>query len=90
MRELYVGSCMIERESGERCSFDYYILIGEIDTGQFFCESYGIKIVRSDSTSICEIPNITTSAARIDGLVELVLTNKVTPISLRDVLEDWL
>lgn len=90
MRELYVDSRGTEDETGRKRRFDYYILIGEVDTGQFFCESYGIKITQPEEDAACAIPNITTSAARIDSLLELAMANVVTPVSLSDVVADWL
>lgn len=90
MRELYVDSRTIGTEAGNPHHFDYYILIGEIDTGQFFCESYGVKIVQPGTDNACQICNITTSAARIDCLLELLLVHCVTPVSLPDVIADWL
>ena len=34
--------------------------------------------------------NLTVSAGRIDQLMELLVRNGVTPVTLRDVVEDWL
>ena len=36
------------------------------------------------------VPNLTVSAGRIDQLMELLVRNGVTPVTLRDVVEDWL
>ena len=36
------------------------------------------------------IPHITIDISRIDELVELLRRNEVTPIALRDVVDDWL
>lgn len=89
-QELYLGSRTAEDERGEQRRFDYFLLVGEVTTGQFFCESYGIKVKREGTDSQCAIPNITTSAARIDSLAELLLVHCVTPVNLPDVVADWL
>lgn len=90
IRELYVDSRMVEDEAGAGLRFDYYVLIGEVELDTFFCESYGVKIAQLGTDNLCEIPNITTSAARIDCLLELLLLHCVTPVNLPDVLADWL
>lgn len=90
MRELFVDRVWAEDEAGERYCFEYSILIGEVDTGPFFCESYGVKVAQAGTENVCAVPNITTSAAAIDALVELLVDNAVTPVSLPEVLEDRL
>lgn len=89
-QELFLGSRTAADELGHQCRFDYYLLVGEMTAGQFSCESYGVKVAQGDTDSQCAIPNITTSAARIDGLVELLLVYCVTPLNLPDVVADWL
>ncbi len=82
MREL-----LLERQEG--CGYRYSILVDEMEAGGLSCESYGLKAEGPDGSCV-EIPHITVSAARIDALVELVQRNQVSPVILRDVVEDWL
>lgn len=89
-QELYLGSRTAEDELGHRHCFDYFLLVGEVTTGQFYCESYGVKVKQKDTGKQCAIPNITTSATRIDSLAELLLVYCVTPVNLPDVVADWL
>lgn len=89
-QELYLGSRTVEDELGRQHRFDYFLLVGEVTTGQFFCESYGVKVAQEGTDNQCAIPNITTSAARIDGLAEQLLVYCVTPLNLPDVVADWL
>ena len=92
MRELFIGTCGQEDESGVTHRFKYYILTGEMQVnGGFACESYGVKIVDDDNQDeASSIPNITTSVSRIDELMELLTRNTVGPASLGDVVADWL
>lgn len=90
MRELLVDSRAVTDEAGRTRTFDYAILIGEQDTGPFFCESYGVKIAERGSDNLSLVSDVTTSIARIDALVELLLRNEVTPGHLADVIVDWL
>ena len=91
MRELLVESCQEEDEEGAGHRFDYFVVVDKMEvSGGFACESYGVRIAGPDGgESIC-VPNITTSASRIDELMELLTRNFVTPTTLRDVIDDWL
>ena len=89
MRELLVDSCGTEEEDSS--DYEYYILIDQMEvSGGFACESYGVKVVCRRDGDLEEIPNITTSISRIDELMDLLVRNLVTPVTLRDVVEDWL
>ena len=89
MRELFLQTLTFPDESGERHSYEYFILIGEMDVGPFSCESYGIRVAEQGGAEASAL-NITCSAARIDELSELLLKNGVTPTTFYDVLNDWL
>lgn len=82
MRELLV-------ESPRDCGYRYMILVDEMTVGGMSCESYGVRVTGPDG-DCAEIPNITVSAGRIDELVDLLRRNQVTPVTLRDVVDDWL
>jgi len=89
MRELLVSSGA-QGEDGSHQGCDYYIVVDEMEIdGAPACESYGIKVVGWDGEEAV-IPHITISIPRIDELVELLQRNGVTPVTLRDVVEDWL
>lgn len=82
MRELLV-------ESPRDCGYRYVILVDEMTVGGMSCESYGVRVTGPDG-ECAEIPNITVSAGRIDELVDLLRRNQVSPVTLRDVVDDWL
>lgn len=91
MSELYVTTRTEEDEAGTEYHYSYSILIGEMEVnGQFSCESYGVKVQEQGSGESAAIPNLTTSISRIDGLMELLTRNVVTPCTLADVVADWL
>ncbi|ALP94917.1 MULTISPECIES: DUF6514 family protein [Intestinimonas] len=90
MRELFVETRTAVGEDGRLHSFDYYVVIGEMEVGgRFACESYGVKVAEQGG-DIAVIPNITVSISRIDALVDRMLRNTVSPASARDVVDDWL
>jgi hypothetical protein len=53
-------------------------------------DSYGIKLTSSESGESAEIPNVTLSRRNIIGLAAKVVRNAVTPVSLKEVVYDWL
>lgn len=89
MRELFLRTLELPDQSGAIHSYDYSILIDEMDVGLFSCESYGIRVSERGGSE-ASVPHVTCSAARIDELSELVVRNGVTPTTLNDVLADWL
>jgi len=90
LRELLVDSIHVKDEQGATRTYDYIILIGERDTGPFFCESYGVKIMERGSMNLSAVPDVTTKIGRIDELMEILLRNEVLPGHLLDVIMDWL
>lgn len=89
MREMLLDTRKVEGETARlRCR--YYVLIGEKQVGNFFCEAYGVKIEDEGTGESAAFPDLTVSAKRIDELMELLLRNQVTPVGLEDVIQDWL
>lgn len=90
MRELLVDTRKVTDEVGTNHELSYYVLIGELAVeGRFSCESYGVKVAEQGGDAAA-VPNITVSIARIDGLIDLLLRNAVSPAGLDDMLADWL
>ena len=93
LRTVLWNKQQICSEDGNLYDAEYYLLIEEIRTGDhIFCENYGVKIcisggVQSESLAI---PRITPSAERATSLLDALSRNFVTPVSLPDILEDWL
>ena len=62
MRELLVDTCTGEEEDGTAHSFQYYILVDEMELGGgLSCESYGVKVAGPDGEE-ASVPNITVSS----------------------------
>lgn len=89
MRELFLQTLELPDEFGVKHSYDYSILIDEMDVGPYACESYGIKVAERGGDE-ASAAHVTCSAARIDELSDLLLRNGVTPTTFHDVLSDWL
>ena len=80
----------MEDEQGRIRTYDYTVIVDELEMGAFSCESYGLKICERGSDACCAICHITTSRSRLEELCELVLFCGVTPVTLTDVVADWL
>ncbi len=86
-KELCSDECDILRT-------EYYLLIEEIQVGDtLLCENYGIRLCLlhgdhpEESVAVsCVSPD----SKKITKLMDLLIRNLVTPITLADVLEDWL
>lgn len=87
--ELKIASRTITDESGHSRRFHYILLIDQIESGHFACEDYGVGI-HEEGGDYAAVPNITTSAMRIDELMTLLVEHKVGPTTLADVVADWL
>lgn len=92
MRELFVATKQEVGVDGSPLTFDYYILIDQMQVnGGFACESYGVRITgQGQGADSVSIPNITTSISRIDALMDLLTGHFVTPATAADVIADWL
>ena len=80
MRELYLGEA-----SCGRGLVRYYLFA---ETREDYEESYGI--LAESGGERAAVPNITVSQRRIQALAEVLMRGAVTPLTLRDVVDDWL
>lgn len=89
MKELEIASRQCRDQRGTSRVFHYFLTIDLEETPHLACERYGVRISEENGDSAC-IPNITSSAARIDELMTLLVDNRVGPIGAADVVADWL
>lgn len=88
MREFSIGKrniSVLERE----IECEYFVLIEETG-GRLPCESYGIRICKTACGESAVLRDLTLASARVIELANLLRRNGVTPVALRDVVEDWL
>ena len=88
-REILAGTRRLTDAQGRVREYSYFVLVGEKDLGSFSCEAYGVMI-REEGGESAALPDLTVSPARIDELTGLLLRGGVTPVALRDVVDDWL
>lgn len=66
---------------------EYYLLVSPLAKD---LEIYGVKIIEQRSGATASAPSLTVSSRRIFHLIDLLSKGIVTPISLADIVEDWL
>ncbi|MDO4314685.1 MAG: DUF6514 family protein [Oscillospiraceae bacterium] len=80
MRKYLAGSALC-RELQVR----YYLLAGEVRDGR---RMYGVLVESGGGREL--IPSVTPSRRRAQSLLALLVQGHVTPVTARDVVEDWL
>ena len=76
-------------QTGRTRRFHYFLTVDQVNTPRFCCETYGV-CVAEEGGERAEVPSVTTSAARIDQLLTVLVDNQVGPAGLDDVIADWL
>lgn len=87
--ELKIATRHCQDQRGVMRNFHYFLTIEQEETPHFSCENYGVRIAE-EAGGESAVPRITTSAARIDELMTLLVDNQVGPAGLHDVVADWL
>lgn len=87
--ELKIATRQCQDQTGKARSFHYFLTIDQEETPHMSFENYGVRIIEEAGEETA-IPAITTSAARIDELMTLLVDNLVSPAGLADVVADWL
>lgn len=80
MKHLFFGSA----DCGNT-PVKYFLLVG---TREQDLEEYGVLVERGEEKA--EIPGLTFSQRRIQELLDRMCRGVVTPVTARDVAEDWL
>ena len=81
MQSMMMG----ERRVGEK-PVQYYLLVERLPGRK---TDYGLRLAVPGGDS-AEVRGITFSRSRIHQLLTRLIRGSVTPVSLRDVVEDWL
>lgn len=87
--ELKIASRTVTDENGRPRRYHYSLLVDQVESGNFACEDYGVRI-QEEGGDCAALSGITTSAMRIDELMTLLVECKVGPTTLADVVADWL
>lgn len=89
MTEMKIASRQCRDQEGQPRLFHYFLTVDQEETPRFSCENYGVRVAEEGGgQALCA--GLTTSAARIDELMTLLVDNQVGPAGLADVVSDWL
>jgi hypothetical protein len=92
---LYDQSSVNEREDGKKgFLLQYYLLENESDSYGKNCNkvNYGIEIVKKCAEDVSEniiIRELTSSYENANTILDVISRNKVTPVTLPYILEDF-
>ncbi len=88
---------MNKQQIGEEIEFEDGVLTYFITKTDIFCEgkkydTYGIEVVKKSLSGIekSNIEDVTISQERIVEIIDVVKRNKVAPIHLHDIMENFL
>lgn len=87
MREKLVVKQYFYSKMAGPLILEYYLLISPLAKD---LEIYGVKIVERRSGEAASAPGLTVSSLRVFHLIDLLFKGTATPISLTDIVEDWL
>lgn len=76
-------------ETGIKRTFNYYILVNEVETPVFFTENYGISVEELQGVEI-EMFGISPQLQRVEGMLDFLVKHQVSPTHCKDIVEDWL
>ncbi len=86
--------CRRELEFGDRTvkTVVYAVAADDLynENGTFVCESYGAAVSILQTGERAVVRCMTQNSRRILGFIDSLARGLVTPVSLRDVAEDWL
>lgn len=68
----------------------YALLVEDIEVDGFHCESYGIMVRNANSGEEAVVRHITVNGSEALALLNTVARLAVSPVALRDVVEDYL
>lgn len=88
--EIYRKSSKLYEE--KESTIVYYVTIDELNdnTAGIVLETYGVGVTICESGESAVIPNVTFSKSGIFSLIDLLANYLVTPVTVCDVVNDWL
>lgn len=89
MRVLDLGTLEKSSQARER-RWRYELLAEDIEVDGFHCESYGVVVTDEVTGETARCRHVTVKAKDALELLSTLSRNAVTPVTLSDVVEDWL
>lgn len=73
-----------------QCRWRYGLLVEDIEVDGFHCESYGMTVTDSVTGESARCRHVTVNAKEALELLDTLVRGAVGPVSLAEVVEDWL
>lgn len=89
MMETLLAKRTYTDDLGQLREFQYWLITERTNYDGLEYEDYGVRITEPEGESET-ILSLTVDSMRMDELMRLLICNCVTPIGLRDVIQDWL
>lgn len=83
-------SWLAKRPLSENCRWRYGLLVEDIRVEGFSCESYGFLVADDQTGEEARCRHVTLSTVQAVALLEQLIRCEVSPVHLRDIVEDWL
>lgn len=92
MREMEYCKKSVSFDTEEPKTLVYHVTIDEmhVPASESIIETYGIGVTIFESGETALIQNVTLSKSRIMSLSGLLAAHLVTPVTVNDIVEDWL
>ena len=92
MNKIEISRVSLRKSGGEAMTLVYSVTVDELVdavSGEVF-SNYGVMVSVPESGETASVRGVTLSGDRIFSLASKLARHRVTPITLRDVLDDWL
>ena len=91
MRKMEVCKKVMNLGTQTQQTLTYFITVDEMadQLSGTVIEQYGVGVSIMEAAEESSVRRITVSADKIRRLSDLLASNMVTPVALRDVIDDW-
>lgn len=92
MRHMEICKRSLKLHADNESTLVYYVTVDTVtnNASGIELETYGVGVTISESGETTMIPNVTLSKTAILELIELLASHLVTPVSVHDIVCDWL
>jgi hypothetical protein len=92
MRQMEICKKQLQYGENATCTLVYYVTINDLtdETTGIELEAYGVGITNQERGETAVVPNVTFSKTAILELAALLSEHLVTPVTIGEVVEDWL
>ena len=92
MRHMVICRKRTRLDAKSDCTLVYYVTVNDLTEplSGMELESFGVGITIYENGETGIVPNVTFSKTGVLSLADLLAFNLVTPVTVRDIVEDWL